>query len=592
MRFPWSVLMSAVLLVCGPSMLHAQTLVWDANSETNISGYRVLYGTQSGSYPNQVDVGNQTHYQPPQGFDWSRTLYFTVQAYNTSGLSSPLSAELKWVPSAPPSLTSIHSSAAYPLLAGQPVTWTATTTSNPDPLEYRFYLYRKTGWTLARDYGPGNSLTWIPSGGDVGEPYTVQAWVRRVGSSLQYESWLGTPTFAVTGAALELSADVDFPTPPGNQVTWTAHAAFAHTGTLEYKFLVANQNDGVFTVFRNYSASHVAQWTAPAIGRYAVQALSRQVGSTAAFEHRGTTEFFDVSQTPLSVSRLTADGVSPTSTGTKITWTARVKGGMSGPIQYQFWLYSAATGWKLAQPYGSSHTFMWTPTWGNEGEHTVQVWVRNNGSTATHEGWRSSAPLRVERAAMSLTTATLFPAAPGSYVDWRAAVPDPSADLDYQFWVYSATSANWALGRPYDPDPIFRWIPTTTGEYVVQARARQRGSAADYEVTRTSPTVQISQGPAQLVSLASSISLPAAPGTSITWTAEAYGGTAGPLQYQFWRWSNGAWVLVQSYGSQNTYTWTPTAANVGTHALQVWVRSAGSTVSYESYKSTGFFSIQ
>lgn len=596
MRLVRAAVISVAFVLYGASAVFAQTLVWDANPESDIAGYRVFYGTQSGTYPNQADVGNQTHYQPPVGFDWTRTWYFAVQAYNTSGLSSPLSAELQWVPPAPPpsatpTITSIHASTSYPLNAGQSVTWTANATGGSSSLEYRFYLYRKTTWTLARDYAASNTFTWTPTAGDVGEPYTVQVWVRNVGSSAQYEGWLSTPTFAVVGEALEVKASVDFPTPPGNEVTWTAHAPFTGV-TLEYKFLVANETDQVFNVFRDYAAGNAAQWIAPAIGRYAVRVLARQVGSSAASEYTGTTAYFDVSQSALSVSALTTDTSSPSTTGTAITWTARAKGGASGPLQYQFWIYSANTGWILGQPYGSSSTFTWTPTWANEGDHVVQVWVRNNGSTASSEASRSSAPIRIDRAAMTLTTPTLFPAAPGSHVDWTAAVPDPSASLEYQFWVYSAASASWSLGRPYATDPVFRWIPSATGQYAIQAWGRQAGSTAAYEVVRSTNLLPITQEPVQVISVTTNVTLPASAGTPVTWTAAAIGGSAGPLEYQFWRWSNGGWILVQSYSTSNSYTWTPTVADVGEHALQVWVRSAGSTAAYEAFKSTGTFQIK
>jgi hypothetical protein len=41
----------------------------------------------------------------------------------------------------------------------------------------------------------------------------------------------------------------------------------------------------------------------------------------------------------------------------------------------------------------------------------------------------------------------------------------------------------------------------------------------------------------------------------------------------------------------NTYTWTPSSTDAGPHALQVWVRSAGSTAQYEAYGATGYFTI-
>lgn len=585
MRLAGSVMVSAVIVFCAPSVLQAQAIVWDASPDAGVTGYRVVYGTQTGVYTGQVDVGNVVSYRPT-GFDWSVKRYFAVLAYNSSGLTSSLSNEVQWVPT---TVTSIQANASYPLLAGKSVTWTATATATL-PLEYRFWLYRKTGWTLAQDYSASNTFTWKPTQADVGDPYDVQVWARAVGSTAQYESWLGTPMFSVTVPTFDLSADVDFPTPPGNEVTWTATVATT-TSPLEYRFLVKEQNSSTWTVFREYATSNIAQWTPTANGSYAIQGWARRVGSTAQYEYTGTTDYFAVLQSPLTVTGLTSDVPSPASTGTPIKWTARVMGGLSGPIQYQFSLYSPTTGWNVVQPYGPSETYTWTPTWGSEGDYQVQVWVRSNGSIQNYESSRVSATFTVQRASMKLTTNTLFPIAVGTIVDWTADVPDRTANLEYQFWVYSAASGSWSLGKPYGAGNTFRWIPASIDSYYIQSWARRVGSLLAYEVYRSTSELVVSQGPAQLVSLTSNVSLPTASGTTITWTAAAIGGSASPLQYQFWRWGSNGWVMAQDYSPQNTYSWTPTANDVGDHALQVWVRSAGSSVAYESYKSTGFFSI-
>ena len=70
--------------------------------------------------------------------------------------------------------------------------------------------------------------------------------------------------------------------------------------------------------------------------------------------------------------------------------------------------------------------------------------------------------------------------------------------------------------------------------------------------------------------------------------ASTTGGTA-PIQYQFWLCTEGSgWVVGQDYSTSNGFTWAPP---VGTHAVQVWVRSSGSTAKYDAYASTGMFSV-
>jgi hypothetical protein len=96
------------------------------------------------------------------------------------------------------------------------------------------------------------------------------------------------------------------------------------------------------------------------------------------------------------------------------------------------------------------------------------------------------------------------------------------------------------------------------------------------------------------MSINSNYTLPAPSGSTIVWTAIGSGGTAGPLQYRFWRFNQatGVWSMVQDYSSSNTFSWTPDPSESGTYALQAWVRSAGSSAQYEGWAGTGFFSVQ
>ena len=42
---------------------------------------------------------------------------------------------------------------------------------------------------------------------------------------------------------------------------------------------------------------------------------------------------------------------------------------------------------------------------------------------------------------------------------------------------------------------------------------------------------------------------------------------------------------MQAYGTNNTFSWTPTAADAGSYTVMVLVRNAGSTASYRSVRN-------
>jgi type IV pilus assembly protein PilY1 len=75
-------------------------LAWDANSESDLAGYKVYYGTSSKSYSGSVDVGNATAYDLT-GLTEGQTYYIAVTAYNTSSSESTYSSEVGGVASEP-----------------------------------------------------------------------------------------------------------------------------------------------------------------------------------------------------------------------------------------------------------------------------------------------------------------------------------------------------------------------------------------------------------------------------------------------------------------------------------------------------------
>src|SRR5206468_2190262 len=72
-------------------------LAWDANTETDLAGYRIQYGTTSGNYTGTIDVGNVTSYAVP-GLVANTTYYFVVVAYDLAGNVSGRSNEVSAMP--------------------------------------------------------------------------------------------------------------------------------------------------------------------------------------------------------------------------------------------------------------------------------------------------------------------------------------------------------------------------------------------------------------------------------------------------------------------------------------------------------------
>jgi len=69
------------------------TLEWDPNSEPDLAGYKIYYGTSSENYDMSVDVGNWTSCTIA-GFEEGATYYFAATAYDAYGNESDFSEEV------------------------------------------------------------------------------------------------------------------------------------------------------------------------------------------------------------------------------------------------------------------------------------------------------------------------------------------------------------------------------------------------------------------------------------------------------------------------------------------------------------------
>lgn len=135
------------------------TLAWNANTESNLAGYRLLYGTTPGTYSGSVDAGNTTT-ATATGLNSGTVYYFVVVAYNAAGQTSTPSAAVSYtVPGTPNTAPNADSFALTVAEDGQAAATLSGSDAEGDPLTYTVVSAPGKG-TLT---GSGPGLTYRPS---------------------------------------------------------------------------------------------------------------------------------------------------------------------------------------------------------------------------------------------------------------------------------------------------------------------------------------------------------------------------------------------------------------------------------------------
>jgi hypothetical protein len=245
-------------LIASNAMAAQATLAWDPNTESDLAGYRVHYGTASGSYTVHTDVHNVTTYTVT-GLTAGQTYYFAATAYdasgNESGYSNPVSYAVPGVNGAP-SAPAVPTGPASALVNSSASFSTSATDPNGDTnLQYRY----DWGGGLLSGYGAaGQSHSWAAAG-----QYAVKAQAR---DSLGLESaWSGAKTVAISQSpqnqAPAANAGSDQTVNAVATVSLSGTGTDPEKGTLTYQW---RQTGGASVTLSNPTSAR-ASFTAPTI---------------------------------------------------------------------------------------------------------------------------------------------------------------------------------------------------------------------------------------------------------------------------------------------------------------------------------------
>jgi len=262
--------------------------------------------------------------------------------------------------------------------------------------------------------------------------------------------------------------------------------------------------------------------------------------------------------------------------------------GLSGSYEYMYVVGNSQNVWSTKRSYDADSSWVWDTTSEVPGVYSVQVWVRNAGSTAPFEavGGLSVTIDPFPATAVTLLSNVQSPQTVATSVTLTAAASGGSGDYEYQFVLRNPSGA-WSIVQPYGASDTWTWTAAGVGDYVLQVWARNAGSAAAYD-TWTGMNFTVIPAPVSSVSVSASVPSPQVIGASIAFTAVA-AGTSGSYEYQFvLRNPQGTWSTARGYNSSNSWIWNTAGLPAGTYVLQVWARNAGTVVSYDAWSGLTF----
>ena len=256
------------------------TLAWDANTESDLAGYKLHYGTASNSYSVHIDVNNVTTYTVV-GLTAGQTYYFAATAYDASGNESGYSNSVSYAVPAPngvPSTPATPSGASSALVNTTIAFSTSATDPNGDSLEYRYDWGGGafSGWGTA-----SQSHSWTAVG-----QYAVKAQAKD--SRGAESAWSAAKTVTITQST-QNAAPTTPATPSGASsalvnaaITFSTSASDPNGDSLQFRF---DWGGGVLSGWG--AASQSRSWAAA--GQYAVKAQARDsIGAESAWSSART----------------------------------------------------------------------------------------------------------------------------------------------------------------------------------------------------------------------------------------------------------------------------------------------------------------
>jgi hypothetical protein len=533
-----------------------------------------------------------------------------------------------------PTLTLTSTASPGTVYHSLPINWTATT-GGGTPATTQVALFRRragtTTWTpavTAPAWQTSKTVSWTPATADVGS-WEILLWVKdgdtpsnqnTNGYATSYNPGtvqiVNPPTLSVTMSPSPVNA--------GTTITWTASSNSSNPSSVRYAFFRRRSGTTTWSPSVNapvWQTSNTYSWntTSGDIGDWDTYVWVKDAYTPANMNVYGYAAGFNTGGLRLvtPITYLSCSSSPPGGyTGTTFNWSANVSGGDAATLRYALLRRKiGTTTWIPAQTspsWQTSRTFSWTPSSSETGSWEISIWVKdgNTASNANTYGYFLSCnPGTLQVVTPPTVTGTSSPSQSpyGAAISWTATGSGgDSATYRYAIfrrragtstWTPDVSSPSWQTSRNFSWTPtsadvgtweVFIWVK----DAYTPSNMNTYGHAAWYNAGNVEVTTP---APVTVSGTGSPSTSPA--GTTISWTATASGGIPGTYQYALFRRRAGTstWtpdVTTPNWQSSRAMSWTPTANDVGTWEIFVWVKDVNTSPTQSTYGFAAYYNAQ
>lgn len=468
-------------------------------------------------------------------------------------------------------ITRFVASLPAPQQPGAAVDWTVDAAGGTPPYAYKWWLFDGSIWRVLRDWSAGATYRWTPA---LGSPaYQVGVWVRTALDARDEADAATSLAFPIYegGVPTQLAPIVATPLPPVLVGTPVTLRATASGGGPPHEFKWWAFDGAAWAVLRDWGSDALAFTPGAANAALKVGVWARSQGIAADAAEAYTVLPLAVESTPpAQVGSIVATPAAPQPAGRPVALDAGATGGRA-PYQFKWWIFDGAS-WSVLRDWGASQA-VWVPPAASVSTQ-VGVWVRSAGATAdAPESWSAlpyavSAPPWAEGVTIQAVPAA--PQLPGATVALGAVATGGTAPHAFKWWWFDG--ATWRVLRDWGGAHL-DWTPGAPGAATqVGVWVRSAGSELDTAESYAILPYPVSAPPPVRVDRldAADVGGPGAPSFALSATAT---GGIGPLQFKWWIFDGGRWVVLRDWGPADA-AFTPPPGSRWT-AYGVWVRSAG-----------------